>query len=581
LSRRAGCRLAVEILEPRCLPTTVLMPPLHLDFGNNTSPVAPGYTGVPLVAYSAQLGYGWQSVSGMTAANRGTMGVQLGTDNTFLVNVPNGWYNVTATLGDPKYSRNPMALWADGQEVASGLATAAGQFLEPTFGVDVTNGQFALTIAGSGGTNPYFAICSLDIVPSATGGSLTSLYVSTSGSDSNNGLTASTAFRTLAAACAHATYGMTVYIGAGTYQEPLLPQCDGAQGQGITFTSYNGPVVIDGSTQTWVPGSNQNQGLVELRHPYLTIDGLTITNSPDTGIVLGANDLTVEGCTVSNTQRHGISTDTKFQAVSPGTGTVLQNITLENNTVSNVVLKGQGAGQAISLCADGFLVSGTTVEDSMTEGIDIWLGARHGEVTGNTVLGNHSTGIYVDGAAYIRIDANTVYNNGAGIGVSSENPNYATHDIWVFNNVVHDNAGAGIYLWDSPTNPGFHGSQNVLITNNTLVNNKTSIYLAGDGNTAQIMNNLCYTTGKQLFNVATKSTFSIHNNVYLADLSGFVSAATFNYQLLPTSPAIDQGAPIPTFSDDLGNIFTVATDFAGQSRVVNGLPDAGAFEYQG
>jgi hypothetical protein len=37
------------------------------------------------------------------------------------------------------------------------------------------------------------------------------------GDDSNDGLTPATAFRTIAAGAAHASYGITVYIEGGTY----------------------------------------------------------------------------------------------------------------------------------------------------------------------------------------------------------------------------------------------------------------------------------------------------------------------------------------------------------------------------
>src|SRR5439155_26379035 len=123
-----------------------------------------------------------------------------------------------------------------------------------------------------------------------------------------------------------------------------------------------------------------------------------------------------ENTTVSGTQRNSISTNTNHQTNYPGlNGTMIKNITLRNNDVSQAVLMGQGYGQAISLIADGFTVSGNNVHDNVMEGIDIWLGSKHGEVVGNTVYGNQSTGIYVDGASDIRIYDNTVYGNPKGI----------------------------------------------------------------------------------------------------------------------------------------------------------------------
>ena len=373
---------------------------------------------------------------------------------------------------------------------------------------------------------------------------------------------------------------MTLFIEGGTYYEQVITKTAGTVDRPITITSYNGTAVIDGSTQNWVAGSNQNQGMVELRAPYYKVQNLEIVNSKNTGLVLGADDLTVEGCEVEETQRNAISTDTSFQTASPGTGVMIHNITLIGNIVQNAVLMGLGYGQAISLIADGFLVSGNTVTNNITEGIDIWLGSTHGEVSNNMVYNNQRAGIYVDGSSYIRVDRNQVYNGiRGGIAVSSECTHYTCHDIWVYNNVLYDNRVTGILISD----PNNHGTQNILIANNTLVNNTTNIYLRGDRITADIMNNLCYVNdplGKNLYSVATNSTVSIHNEVLLSNLNGFVSATAKDFRLTSSSPAIDKGSALPILVDDLGNTYVITTDFLGLSRTVNGHIDAGAYEYQ-
>jgi fibronectin type 3 domain-containing protein len=147
------------LLESRQLLSTNLTLPLRFDFGTSTSPVAPGHTGVPLVAYSARRGYGWQSLTGLSAIDRGTANpltrdLDLGRDNTFLVDLPNGTYDITAWLGDPKYARDQVAIWGEGNEVASGLTTAAGEVVQPTFRVAVTDGQLTLRFADQGGSDP-------------------------------------------------------------------------------------------------------------------------------------------------------------------------------------------------------------------------------------------------------------------------------------------------------------------------------------------------------------------------------------------------------------------------------------------
>lgn len=407
----------------------------------------------------------------------------------------------------------------------------------------------------------------------------TTIHVSTRGSDANDGASPDTPLRNISTAAGRAVPGTTVLIEGGTYFEQVVTKAGGLAGQEIVFRSFDGTAVVDGSTQGWSPGGNQNQGLFELRHPFVRLVGLKVVNSKNTGILLDADGLTVDGCEVAGTQRHGISTHTSRQTNYPGlAGTMIRDVTLRGNVVWRAALAGNA--QAVSLIADGFVVSGNTVRDNPKEGIDIWLGAKHGEVTGNTVHGNSAPGIYVDGASYVRVHGNRVFNNSKGIGVSSEDANYPTRDVWVYNNVVYDNRGAGCFVWDDGSDPGYKGSQDVLIAHNTLVGNSPSVYLSGENNSAEIVNNLGFTTGASVYSSAVDSSFNTHHNVWLRSLAGFADAANKDFRLTASSAALDRGGPVPYFYDDLGNAFTVATDFDGQPRVAGPAPDAGAFEYR-
>ncbi|HEX8148578.1 MAG TPA: right-handed parallel beta-helix repeat-containing protein [Pyrinomonadaceae bacterium] len=404
------------------------------------------------------------------------------------------------------------------------------------------------------------------------------IYVSTRGSDASDGATPETALRSLGAAAARAVPGTTVLVEGGTYFEQLVTKAGGLAGQEVVFKSFNGTAVLDGSTQGWTPGADQNRGLVELRHPYVRLSGLKVINSKNTGVVLAADNLTVEGCEVAESQRHGISTHTSRQTNYPGlAGTMISNVVVRNNLVRRSSLAGNS--QAVSLIADGFVVSGNTVRDNAQEGIDIWLGARRGEVAGNDVYNNSAPGIYIDGASYVRVHSNRVHHNPKGVGVTSEDANYSTHDVWVYNNLVYDNANAGLFVWDDAAAPGFRGSQNVLFAHNTLAGNGLSVYLSGDGNTCEVMNNLGVSSGAGLYSSATNSNVNAHDNLWLKAGGGFVDAANKDFRLTSSSPAIDRGVPAPYFYDDLGNAYTVATDFDGQPRPSGVGADAGAFEY--
>jgi parallel beta-helix repeat protein len=405
-----------------------------------------------------------------------------------------------------------------------------------------------------------------------------SLYVSTRGDDAADGSSPSRALKSISKALERAEPGTTVFVGAGTYFEQVVTRRGGGGGAEI-FVRGDGGAVIDGSRLAWAPGADQNRGLVELRHPYVRLSGLKVINSKNTGILLDADHLTVEGCEVAESRLHGVSTDTSRQTnYGRRRATMIRDLSVRNNVVRRSSLSGNS--QAVSLIADGFVVSGNTVRDNAQEGIDVWLGARHGEVTGNTVYGNGAAGVYVDGASYVRIHRNTVYGNRSGIGVSSEDENYSTHDVWVYNNLVYDNAEAGLFTWDERRHPGRRGVQSVVLAYNTLVGNRHSVYLAGEGNTVEVVNNLGRSTAESVWDESTRSTVRARDNVWLDGVEGFAAPARKDFRLTADSPAVDRGGPVAAFRDDRGETFPVGSDFEGAARVSGRAPDAGAYEYR-
>jgi PKD repeat protein len=153
------------VLEER-----LLLSGYHYDFGTTTSPVASGYTGVPVVAYSSTQGYGWSDTSGITAVDTGT-GTALtrdfhqGMDGTFLVDLPNGTYEVQPWLGDATASCDDVNLLLNGALVASNLHSQAGHFIKPAYEVQVDTGQLSVRLVDTGGITPTWALDALIILP--------------------------------------------------------------------------------------------------------------------------------------------------------------------------------------------------------------------------------------------------------------------------------------------------------------------------------------------------------------------------------------------------------------------------------
>src|SRR4051812_7986631 len=109
---RIEVRPRLETLEGRRLLS--VSTDLKLDFGTSGSPVASGWTRASAELYDPTRGYGWTSYSGsptVQAFDRGTAdpltrdGVAgiVGRDAYYWVDLPNGTYDVTATLGDAAY----------------------------------------------------------------------------------------------------------------------------------------------------------------------------------------------------------------------------------------------------------------------------------------------------------------------------------------------------------------------------------------------------------------------------------------------------------------------------------------------
>jgi PKD repeat protein len=132
--------------------------------------VAPGYIGESVNLYSSSVGYGWQNTSGLTAVNRNTSdplttALIKGNDGTFLVDVPNGTYDISPLLGDASSTTQPMSIFINGTQKAGGLSLPKDRFANPTYTVTVSNGQlqFHVTTYHYG----YFAIDALVVAPHA------------------------------------------------------------------------------------------------------------------------------------------------------------------------------------------------------------------------------------------------------------------------------------------------------------------------------------------------------------------------------------------------------------------------------
>jgi fibronectin type 3 domain-containing protein len=148
-------------------------PSAKFDFGTAASPVAGGFSQVtPTTSFSESAGYGW--LAGTIGATDRNSGSDTNRDfnstgnGTFVVNVPNGTYSATITLGDAAAAHDRMAINLEGARVDNNISTAAGQFSRRTYSVTVSDGQLTLQLQDLGGKDGLAVINALELTQ--TGG---------------------------------------------------------------------------------------------------------------------------------------------------------------------------------------------------------------------------------------------------------------------------------------------------------------------------------------------------------------------------------------------------------------------------
>ncbi|MCA9078103.1 MAG: hypothetical protein KDA93_23945, partial [Planctomycetaceae bacterium] len=129
---------------------TEIIPDFQFDFGTATSPVATGFTQVTKAdIYNSGAGYGF-SGSDLRDIDRGAASDDEQRDffytrstADFFVDVLNGIYDVTVTMGDSKVLQDNMQLSLEGS-VVDVVTTAKNQFHQQTYSVAVIDGQLTL-----------------------------------------------------------------------------------------------------------------------------------------------------------------------------------------------------------------------------------------------------------------------------------------------------------------------------------------------------------------------------------------------------------------------------------------------------
>jgi hypothetical protein len=409
-------------------------------------------------------------------------------------------------------------------------------------------------------------------------------YVAPSGKDSNPG-TASQPWQTIQKAANTLVVGDTVYIRAGTYPEQVVPQNSGSAGNYITYAAYPGETVtIDGS------GITLPDDLAGLFHisgkQYIRVSGLRVINA-------GPNDNNA-GIMVLDSSNIIVENNSTYNTNSSGIGVWGSNsITVDGNRVDEA--GGGGWQECISVAGtDTFEVRNSEVLNCHKEGICIKDGSSNGQVYRNHVHHTQRVGVYVDAwdkhTHDIEVFQNVVHDvsDSDGFAVASETGGLL-QNIHIANNIAYHNR----YIGFSVSINGVGGPMDgIAIVNNTAYNNGWDWGggIAVDNPNAQnvvVRNNI---VSQNLYFQITVSpsvpaqSYTIDHNLidgyrghgdegetrgddYVEGDPRFFNAPGANFYLQVNSPAIDAGSALDAPD----------TDFDGRPRPLDGDDDGAAF----
>jgi parallel beta-helix repeat protein len=312
---------------------------------------------------------------------------------------------------------------------------------------------------------------------------LTTYFVSPSGSDGSAGTSSGAAFATLQHAAALVSAGDTVDVLAGTYSQGFVigwdGPLDGTATSPITFHAEPGAVITG--------RNNKTADAIDLEGAsYVIVEGFTITN-PSSAIT-----------------RAGIRSVTN------------NHVVIRNNNID-----GMGTWGIFTAFSDDVLIEGNTASRSKSQhGIYVSNSSQRPVIRGNTLFGNYSCGLHMNGdvsqggvgvISGALVEGNIIYDNGAG-GGSGINCDGVQNSRFQ-NNLVYDEHSSGISLYQIDAAQPSKGN---VIVNNTIV-------IASDGRWA--VNVQDGSTGNLVYNNILMNENPSHGSIDISadSLSGFGS----------------------------------------------------------
>jgi parallel beta-helix repeat protein len=240
-------------------------------------------------------------------------------------------------------------------------------------------------------------------------------FVSTNGSDTNNGISLSSPFRTIQNGLNKANNpGDIVTVMPGTYAGSITMSNSGTDNSNrIILRAYNTdqkPILLGNGGS----GDSDWSSFININASYVTFDGFEVSHAPGRGIVTNRNNLT--GITISNCNVHHSMSENILIA---STNTIVENCEISQGTLRAAPSPYNPANSSHTSPWDGGIVisqlpnANTTIRNNRIhnnwgEGIII-LRVSDASVLNNTIYDNYALDLYMDNAAYVTVRNNLIY----------------------------------------------------------------------------------------------------------------------------------------------------------------------------
>ncbi len=262
------------------------------------------------------------------------------------------------------------------------IVTKDGYSTAKTYDADVNNPNpdpGHLTVAEKETTRSTFAIDLLSGMDINTYRKTFTYFVKTNGNNSNDGLAPDFAFATIGKAASVMNPGDKVYVGAGTYNESVVPANSGVSGAMISYiadtggdaTGDSGAVILDGFIDG---GSGDLCYAFDLSSgaDYLLIDGFEAMRHRDCGtddaafyFIGDSNNNIYRNLTAHDIRRDGFHLE--------GTNNLLENCLIYNTGDDSLTLRANLSDSIIRNCS----FAGDIGIDTGSEGYAIELGGTY------------------------------------------------------------------------------------------------------------------------------------------------------------------------------------------------------------